>query len=319
MILTLVTVFNTLHIYPTVYQEIIDKEYKCGWYISPFSRKEVESLIGPFQSSPLSLVPKPRKPGKFHAVHNFSHPHRPAINLSSINYTIDSNMYPCTWGTFATIYYTIHNLPLGSQASIQDVAEAYHTIPVTSNQWPGLIVKLCDDNSFAINTTNNFGLSSAGGIYGELGDIVADLFWAHGMGPLSKWVNDHIFFHIGWVPPLLQFQKSAMAYVKPSQTMEAECSEAGFCTMARHCLMTFLRNLMRMLQIQFRIIQMFQIALLAILYSHIAVLILMSFQTSSSYMHHLAVEREKGQIQSSHQRMDGEPDSHLGRHSKIIR
>jgi len=192
------TPFNgpSLHIYSTAYQQIVEKEFECGRYIGPCSRTEVESLIGPFQSSPLSLVPKPGKPGKFRAVHNFSHPHLPSTQLSSINYTIDSNMYPCTWGTFATICYTIHNLPPGSQASIRDVAEAYRTIPITPNQWPGLVVKLHDDDSFAINTNNNFGLTSAGGIYGELGDAAADIFRAHGIGPLSKWVDDHIFFRI---------------------------------------------------------------------------------------------------------------------------
>src|SRR5205823_3345180 len=122
----------------------------------PCSCDEVEALIGPFQSSPLSLVPKPGKPGKFHAVHNFSYHHIPSLNISSINYTINSNMYPCTWCTFSTICYTIHNLPPGSQASIRDVAEAYCTIPIIYSQWPGLMVKLRDDNSYAINTCNNF-------------------------------------------------------------------------------------------------------------------------------------------------------------------
>jgi hypothetical protein len=120
----------TLHIHSDAYQQIVNKEFERGRYIGPCSRNEVEALIGPFQSSPLSLVPKPGKPGKFRAVHNFSYPHTPLSQLSSINYAIDSNMYPCTWGTFSTICYTIHNLPPGSQASIRDVAEAYRTIPI---------------------------------------------------------------------------------------------------------------------------------------------------------------------------------------------
>ena len=111
----------------------------------------------------LSLVSKPGKLGSFRAVHNFSYPHIPS---PSINYTIDASLDPCTWGTFATICYTIHNLPPGSQASIWDVAEAYCTIPIVHSQWLGLVVKLREDNSFAINTCNNFGLTSASGIFG---------------------------------------------------------------------------------------------------------------------------------------------------------
>ena len=87
---------STVYDYPEAYQQIINKEFQWGPYIGPCSRDEVEALIGPFQSSLLSLVPKPGKPGKFRAVHNFSYPRIPSLSISSINYTIDSNLYPCT-------------------------------------------------------------------------------------------------------------------------------------------------------------------------------------------------------------------------------
>ena len=178
------------------YQWEVVKEFECGWYIGPLTSQEVEEFIGPFQSSPLSLVPKPGKPGKFRAVHNFSYPHHPKQNFSSINHTINACIYPCTCRMFATVCYTIFNLPPGSQASVHNMAEAYCTIPVHPDQWPGLVVRLDKEDSFAINTNNNFGLSSAGGVYGKVGDAAADIFRAYGIGPLSKWVNDYIFFHI---------------------------------------------------------------------------------------------------------------------------
>jgi hypothetical protein len=182
---------------PAEYEEIVEKEFQKGRYIGPFSRKELEAIIGPFQSSPLSLVPKPGKPGKYRAVHDFSHPRQSSTNpISSINSTISSHNFPCTWGTFSTICLIIFRLPPGSQASIRDVAEAYHTIPVHHDQWPGLVVRLREDDSFAANICNNFGLASAGGVHGLLADAGADLFRANGMGPISKWVDDHIFFRI---------------------------------------------------------------------------------------------------------------------------
>ena len=58
---------------PREYEEIVDKEFQKGRSIGPFLRADLESILGPFQSSPLSLVPKPGKPGKFCAVHDFSH------------------------------------------------------------------------------------------------------------------------------------------------------------------------------------------------------------------------------------------------------
>jgi len=76
------------------------------------------------------------------------------------------------------------------------VAEAYCTIPILPAQWPGLVVKLQEPNQFAINTNDNFGLTSAGGIHGSVADAGADFFHMTGIGPLSKWVDDHIFFRI---------------------------------------------------------------------------------------------------------------------------
>ena len=186
----------TLLQHPEAYQEVVSNEFHRGRYIGPCTRQEVESLIGPFQSSLLSWVPKANKPNKFRAIHNFSYPHSPTPTTTSINHHIDPDMFPCTWGTFATICFTIHNLPPGSQAAIHDVAEAYRTIPIIPDQWLGLVVKLLGEDTFAINTCNNFGLASAGGIYGELGDATLDIFRAHGIGPVSKWVDDHIFFRI---------------------------------------------------------------------------------------------------------------------------
>src|SRR5271156_4347752 len=52
------------------------------------------------------------------------------------------------------------------------------------------------DDQFAINVCNNFGLTSAGGIYGLLSGATLDIFRAQEIGPISKWVDDHIFFHV---------------------------------------------------------------------------------------------------------------------------
>ena len=57
-------------------------------------------------------------------------------------------------------------------------------------------MRLCEEDSFAANICNNFGLTSAGGAHGLLADASTDIFRANGIGPLSKWVNDHIFFQI---------------------------------------------------------------------------------------------------------------------------
>jgi hypothetical protein len=47
------------------FTEIVWDKFGKGCYIGPFSRVNLESLIGPFQSSPFSIIPKLAKPNKF--------------------------------------------------------------------------------------------------------------------------------------------------------------------------------------------------------------------------------------------------------------
>jgi hypothetical protein len=51
-------------------------------------------------------------------------------------------------------------------------------------------------DSFGIDTAGCFGLASASGVYGQVADAGSDIFRMSGIGPLSKWVDDHIFFRI---------------------------------------------------------------------------------------------------------------------------
>ena len=123
-----------------VYSGIIKNEFAAGHYVGPFSHGQLEQVLGPFQTSPLSLVAKLSKPGKYRMVHNFSHPHEPSTEAKSINSYINSNSFPCTWGTFMTVALIIARLPPGSQVSVRDVAEAYRTILAMPTQWPGLVI-----------------------------------------------------------------------------------------------------------------------------------------------------------------------------------
>ena len=104
-----------------IFYEIVTTEFKKGCYWRPFLKAELEDLIGPFQTSPLSLIPKP---GKFHLIQNLSYP-RNIEGVRSINSSIETDLYPCTWGTFSTIATLTQSLPPGSMGTCRDVAEAY--------------------------------------------------------------------------------------------------------------------------------------------------------------------------------------------------
>lgn len=77
----------------------------------------------------------------------------------------------------------------------QDVAEAYHTIPLLPSQWPATIICI-DDDAFCINTCTSFGMGPSAGAYGYVADTGVDLLQVAGLGSLTKWVDDHLFFHI---------------------------------------------------------------------------------------------------------------------------
>ena len=80
----------------SVYNSIIENEFAASQYISPFTCTPLEASVGPFQMLPLSLVPKTSKPGKYRAVHDFSHPYNPLPAVTSINSSINSDDFPCT-------------------------------------------------------------------------------------------------------------------------------------------------------------------------------------------------------------------------------
>lgn len=181
--------------YAAQFLVIIQHEYATKRHLGPFTRLQLEAAIGPFQTSPLTIIPKPGKPGKFRLVQDFSFPHTPSSPISSINAAIDSSLYPCTWGTFSTMSLLISRLPPGSQAAARDEAEAYRTIPLHPSQWNGTVVRVGDD-AYNLDACLSFRLAPSAGIYGVCADAANDIMRAEGIGPIIKWVDDRIFFRI---------------------------------------------------------------------------------------------------------------------------
>jgi hypothetical protein len=96
---------TSLSTYSSAFDSLLSHELQSGRYIGPFPGVELQNLIGPFQSSPISIIPKSGKPGKYRIIQNFSFPLicNPSTPNPSINSTIDSNDFPCSWGTFDTV------------------------------------------------------------------------------------------------------------------------------------------------------------------------------------------------------------------------
>ena len=179
------------------FEEIVQLELLKKRYIGPFSRQKLETLLGPFQSSPFSIIPKPGRPGRFRIIQNYSFPHNTtSIHPNpSVNSFLNPDEFPTTWGTFTIMSLLIHQLPPNSQIATRDVAEAYRTIPLHYSQWPGTVVRTGED-AFCVDTVASFGFSPSAGTYGLVADAGSDLFRFKGIGPLPKWVDDHVFFRI---------------------------------------------------------------------------------------------------------------------------
>src|ERR1700742_854999 len=79
---------------------------------------------------------------------------------------------------------------------VRDVREAYRMVPLAADQWPGMIVCLPGSDNFAIDFHDAFGLTSGMGCHSRVADAAAELFRHRGMGPLSKYVDDHALFHV---------------------------------------------------------------------------------------------------------------------------
>ena len=178
------------------FESIVQHELSCGRYIGPFSRSDLEALIGPFQSSPLSLTPKPHKPNVYRLVQNFSFPHDSTPTRRSMNSFINSDDYPCTWGTFTAFALMASRLPPGSQGAVRDISEAYRLIPLHPSQWLGTVIRYSNNDEFIIDLAVAFGLSGNAGIFGHLADALVDILRFHGIGPVAKWVDDHVFIRL---------------------------------------------------------------------------------------------------------------------------
>jgi len=179
--------------YAVPFLNILKREYESRRHVGPFTKAKLEAAIGPFQTSPLSIILKPNKPSKFRLMQDFSFPHAPDSPIPSINTHLDSSLHPYTWGTFSTMALCITRLPPGSQAAARDEAEAYRTMPLHPSQWNGTIVRIGDD-AFNLDTCLSFGLGPSAGIYGACADAANDIMRAEGIGPITKWVDDRIFF-----------------------------------------------------------------------------------------------------------------------------
>ncbi|KAE8227835.1 hypothetical protein CF326_g7254 [Tilletia indica] len=176
-----------------VLRDIARKEVEKGRWAGPYTKKQVEELLGPFQSSPMGVIPKPN--GKFRPVQDFSFPRDGSY--SSINEYITSDEFLTAWdGANATLG-LLNSLPNTVQGATMDASEAFRACRARLSQLAGLVVMLGEDE-FYIDFFLGFGLASATGVWGMVGDCVKAILEEKFRGRVRvlKWVDDFLILRL---------------------------------------------------------------------------------------------------------------------------
>ena len=171
---------------PLFISSYLESEEAIGCYSRAYSPEELESLIGPFRTSPIGLVPKPNS-SKFRMIQDLSYP-RNHPSISSINADINPDEYPTAWGTFEATAQLVLSLPPGSRAATFDISAAYRITPVRPDQQNSLCILW--EGKVRVDRAVMFGLASSTGVFGCVADMLVDIYVASGFGPLVKWVDD---------------------------------------------------------------------------------------------------------------------------------
>lgn len=173
---------------PDFISSYIASEQAAGRYSEAYTPDALESIIGPFRTSPLGLVPKPHS-SKLRLVQDMSFP-RNDPNITSVNAGVNSDDFPTSWGTFDSTAELILSLPPGCVAATFDISAAYRLTPVHPSQqhalcifWNGLVY---------VDRAVMFGLTSSAGVFGAVVDMLVAIYGTANFGLIQKWVDDFL-------------------------------------------------------------------------------------------------------------------------------
>jgi hypothetical protein len=163
----------------------IRTELDAGRYSGPFTSDMCQSRIGHFRTSPLGAIPKG---DGFRIIQDFSFE---SSEMPSVNSDIDSDQFPCEWGSFLQMSTLVTHAPAGSEGATLDVDAAFRRCPVRPEQQNYFVVHwngLC-----YIDHCVAFGGASACGIFGRVADAFVAICRRSALAPCIKWVDDFVF------------------------------------------------------------------------------------------------------------------------------
>jgi hypothetical protein len=139
---------------PEALTATIDKEVSLGRYKGPYTRQEVESLLGPFISHPCGLVDKSN--GKKRLTEDLSYPRNSPI--PSLNSLTDTSELKLDWGGMAEAIEMVITAPAGSQGATVDWEEAFRRLGIRPDELWQAVINM--DPKFWIDLAAKFGGSA---------------------------------------------------------------------------------------------------------------------------------------------------------------
>jgi hypothetical protein len=182
---------NSALSYPQHVMSHIQNELSLGRYSGPFSKSKLESLIGPFRTSPLGTVPKSFGSSERRIVQDLSFPRNDPLR-TSVNDQINIEDFRCDWGTFNDVRKIVIDAPDLSEAATMDVDAAFRCCPITPSQQCNFIIHW--NGLLYIDHNAPFGATSAGGVFGRVADAKSAILASKKLGPSKNWVDDFVFF-----------------------------------------------------------------------------------------------------------------------------
>jgi hypothetical protein len=124
-------------------------------------------------------------------IQDFLYP-RDDLSHTSVNAGIDSNAFPCEWGTFLEMAILVMEAPLSTQVAMLNMDAAFQCVPIRPDQQNHFIVHW--RNQFWIDACAPFGPASLPGVWGRIADCMVAIYQAAGVMAVKKWVDDFAFF-----------------------------------------------------------------------------------------------------------------------------
>ena len=167
---------------PSVVTEYLDTEVRLNRVVK-LSREEADQAG--IHCSPIGIIPKKNKPGKWRLIVDLSSPEG-----ASVNDGIDKDMSRLSYTSIDAIAEKVLSLGRGAMLAKMDIKQAYRIIPIhPEDRW---LLGMRWDNQVFVDKTLPFGLRSAPLIFSAVADALQYMMVQNKASFVDHYVDDFI-------------------------------------------------------------------------------------------------------------------------------